>query len=269
MNNMKLPYFPLYAGDFSLGTEELTNAETGAYIRLLIHQWKNKSLPKVLTGKLVCYLDEWPALEQYFPLCSDGRRRNPRLEEERQKITDRREKQRLGGIKSAESRKQPTKLLTKQLPKSPPNIAESYSESQSEEDSKKKKDYSEEFELFWKVYPKKIGKRKAEEAWKKLKPPLQICIQQLEAMKKSEDWLKDSGQFIPHPTTWLNGGRWDDEKPKEDTRQVGKLPTYKTDDKPLTAKEQAETDIARKQALKDVKEWGKKHTAKPRKNLTD
>lgn len=27
----------------------------------------------------------------------------------------------------------------------------------------------------------------------------------------SEQWKKDGGQFIPHPTTWLNGDRWEDE----------------------------------------------------------
>jgi hypothetical protein len=25
------------------------------------------------------------------------------------------------------------------------------------------------------------------------------------------DWLKDGGQFVPHPSTWLNQGRWQDE----------------------------------------------------------
>ena len=29
--------------------------------------------------------------------------------------------------------------------------------------------------------------------------------------KKSPEWLKDNGNFIPHPATWLNGGCWDDE----------------------------------------------------------
>ena len=27
----------------------------------------------------------------------------------------------------------------------------------------------------------------------------------------SEEWQKDGGQFIPHPRTWLNHGRWKDE----------------------------------------------------------
>ena len=31
------------------------------------------------------------------------------------------------------------------------------------------------------------------------------------AMEKSEQWKKDDGQFIPHPTTFLNGERWNDE----------------------------------------------------------
>ena len=27
----------------------------------------------------------------------------------------------------------------------------------------------------------------------------------------SADWLKNNGQYIPYPTTWLNGERWNDE----------------------------------------------------------
>ncbi len=138
VTEMKLPYFPFYASDFLSDTEELTNAEAGAYVRLLIHQWKNKSLPKLLTGKLLCYLDEWPNIEQYFPLCDDARRRNPRLEKEREKIISRREKQSEGGKKSASQNKLAPKLLNKLAPKLPPNIAES--ESESDKESEKNKD---------------------------------------------------------------------------------------------------------------------------------
>jgi DNA replication protein DnaC len=35
----------------------------------------------------------------------------------------------------------------------------------------------------------------------------------LEKQKVSTEWLKDGGQFIPHPATWLNGRRWEDEAP--------------------------------------------------------
>ena len=27
----------------------------------------------------------------------------------------------------------------------------------------------------------------------------------------SAQWQRDNGQYIPHPATWLNQGRWDDE----------------------------------------------------------
>lgn len=70
------------------------------------------------------------------------------------------------------------------------------------------------FDLFWSTFPRKIGKGAAELAWKKLKPdgPLQArIIQAVKAQCKSEQWRRDQGQFIPHPATWLNGKRWEDE----------------------------------------------------------
>ena len=27
----------------------------------------------------------------------------------------------------------------------------------------------------------------------------------------SEQWARDGGRYIPHPTTWLNGERWNDD----------------------------------------------------------
>jgi len=80
------------------------------------------------------------------------------------------------------------------------------------------------FSDFWAVYPKKKAKPEAEKAWKKLKPDEELFMRMVKAIdiqKKSPDWLKDNGQFIPYPATWLNGKRWDDEvevmesKPKE------------------------------------------------------
>lgn len=33
----------------------------------------------------------------------------------------------------------------------------------------------------------------------------------LEQFKGCKDWLKDKGQYIPYPTSWLNQKRWEDE----------------------------------------------------------
>ena len=75
--------------------------------------------------------------------------------------------------------------------------------------------YAPEFESFWREYPRKIGKGGAYKAWGKLKPPLRDCLSALQWQKKSEQWTKEQGQFIPHPATWLNQRRWEDEKPQD------------------------------------------------------
>ena len=73
--------------------------------------------------------------------------------------------------------------------------------------------YAPEFEAFWREYPRKIGKGAAYKSWGKLKPPLRDCLLALKWQKKSDQWTKDQGRFIPHPATWLNQRRWEDEKP--------------------------------------------------------
>ena len=70
------------------------------------------------------------------------------------------------------------------------------------------------FERFWKVYPRKTAKQQALKAWLKLKPGDEIVetiVKAVEKQRQSNDWTKDSGQFIPYPATWLNGRRWEDE----------------------------------------------------------
>lgn len=70
-----------------------------------------------------------------------------------------------------------------------------------------------EFEKFWKLYPKKKGKKAALKAWKKAAdlPSIDRLRSVIEQEKQTEQWKKDRGQYIPHPATWLNEGRWADE----------------------------------------------------------
>lgn len=70
------------------------------------------------------------------------------------------------------------------------------------------------FESFWKAYPKKSGKKKAQESWKRIKVTEELyqkILSAIEQAKISDQWKRDNGQFIPFPATWLNQGRWDDE----------------------------------------------------------
>jgi hypothetical protein len=73
---------------------------------------------------------------------------------------------------------------------------------------------NESFDLFWSAYPKKVGKKKAESCWAKIRPDTNLLaniLNSLDRQKKSPQWTKDGGQFIPHAATWLNQERWNDE----------------------------------------------------------
>lgn len=79
------------------------------------------------------------------------------------------------------------------------------------------------FDAFWAGYPRKTAKQAAQKAWAKLKPDAALIASIAESLAKhrmSRDWLKDNGQFIPHPASWLNGRRWEDEvKPASNVHQ--------------------------------------------------
>src|SRR3990167_5661978 len=70
-----------------------------------------------------------------------------------------------------------------------------------EQDEKKIQEW---FDLFWEAYPRKVSKTKAIESWNRIDITQEIfdaIITALEKQKKSIQWTKDGGQFIPHPTT--------------------------------------------------------------------
>jgi len=81
------------------------------------------------------------------------------------------------------------------------------------------------FDRFWEAYPRKQKKKRAREIWEKLSPDQELfkeIMSALEKQKQLEDWTKDSGKYIPHPTTWLNNAQWEDEVSAESqlTRDV-------------------------------------------------
>jgi|GEM_PF-1838218 len=70
------------------------------------------------------------------------------------------------------------------------------------------------FEIFWKEYPKRMAKSQAIKAWKKLNPSDELqkkILKDIQKRKKTDSWLKNNGQFIPYPATYINNARWEDE----------------------------------------------------------
>jgi len=71
-----------------------------------------------------------------------------------------------------------------------------------------------EFDTFWAQYPRKVGKLAAQKAFSRA-----TKLATAETITAALDTLHKEvrGQdpkFIPHPATWLNQGRWDDEPAK-------------------------------------------------------
>lgn len=81
------------------------------------------------------------------------------------------------------------------------------------------------FDQFWAIFPKKQGKQQAVKAWQKIKPDSTLfdkIMAALNAQSLSEAWQKDNGKYVPHPSTWLNGSRWEDElEPKQNQLDSG------------------------------------------------
>lgn len=97
-----------------------------------------------------------------------------------------------------------------------------------------------EFETFWQEYPKKIGKGAAKKAFEKARlggVTLESLVTAVRRQKCGSQWSKDDGQYIPHPATWLNQERWEDEiyspgvnhNPAKWTGQPPNLPHGKND----------------------------------------
>lgn len=73
------------------------------------------------------------------------------------------------------------------------------------------------FDEWWRVYPKKIEKKKAKATWKRRK--LDAIAETLIADTERRQRLSDKWKrgYIPNPTTYLNGDRWEDEIDAEAT----------------------------------------------------
>ena len=68
------------------------------------------------------------------------------------------------------------------------------------------------FDEFWSLYPRKIAKATARKAWAKLSAEQQLmAAKAIDAHCQYWSAKETELEFIPHPATWLNAERWEDE----------------------------------------------------------
>ena len=71
-----------------------------------------------------------------------------------------------------------------------------------------------EFDKFWQAYPRKQGKQTARRSFAKARKSAAIAEIMAGLNAHNAVWPKASdprAQYIPHPSTWLNEGRWGDD----------------------------------------------------------
>jgi hypothetical protein len=73
------------------------------------------------------------------------------------------------------------------------------------------------FEAWWTHYPRKVAKLQAQRTWLQIRPLpdhafTERAIGAIERQKRDAEFWKEGGRYIPHPSTWLNAGRYLDEE---------------------------------------------------------
>jgi hypothetical protein len=71
-----------------------------------------------------------------------------------------------------------------------------------------------EFVQFWAAYPKKRNKKDALKAFAQARregATLNMMLAALEWQRNQRQWVRDGGQFIPFPASWIRAGAYEDE----------------------------------------------------------
>ncbi len=114
------------------------------------------------------------------------------------------------------------------IPKKAHQEQEQEQEQEQKQESNTQPKYSEAFEEWWKVYPRKIGKAKAFTAWKAAvgARPAGELLEITERYAKSP--AGNAGQFTPHPATWLSQARYEDDPHEWEKERSNGKPKHRT-----------------------------------------
>jgi hypothetical protein len=75
-------------------------------------------------------------------------------------------------------------------------------------------DFDSEFAQFWAAYPRKRNKIDARKAFwsaRRTGVTLDAMLSALDWQRGQSQWVRDGGQYIPFPASWIRAGSYDDE----------------------------------------------------------
>jgi uncharacterized protein YdaU (DUF1376 family) len=204
-------YYQHHIGDFIKATARLSDSQTIAYLRLLWMYYDTEK-PLILDTELLAFqigtsIQDTELLLRTFFILTDEGWKQTRCEEEISSYREFLNKKSMAGRASAEQRKNIRSTPVQQT------LNDSSTDVQLTTNHKPITNiniYNDQFEMFWKSYPKKTAKESAKKAWLKIKPNDELIAKITKAVKDQK--LSDrEQQFIPHAATWLNNKRWEDE----------------------------------------------------------
>jgi len=204
-------YYQHHIGDFIKATARLSDSQTIAYLRLLWMYYDTEK-PLILDTELLAFqigtsIQDTELLLRTFFILTDEGWKQTRCEEEISSYREFLNKKSMAGRASAEQRKNTRSTPVQQT------LNDSSTDVQLTNNHKPITNiniYNDQFEMFWKSYPKKTAKESAKKAWIKIKPNDELIAKITKAVKDQK--LSDrEQQFIPHAATWLNAKRWEDE----------------------------------------------------------
>ena len=250
MGSNKLPYFPFHAQDWLSDpvVAGMSAEAEGCYIRLLARSWLSETPGRVPAGLApefggmhrVPDKDERPyrvleAVRAAFDTKSEkGVWIQRRMVREYERLAKNYDARVAGALKTLGMRAQPSRSPSR-LPSRSPGVEVEVEVDREVEESKSKDlatdvaevgvssngtsdpedlTWGQIFETwFWERYPRKVGRPAAKKAWAGVRPQNQETVEAMnEGLGRWQGfWAKKDKEFIPHPATWLNQRRWEDQ----------------------------------------------------------
>jgi uncharacterized protein YdaU (DUF1376 family) len=209
-------YYQHHIGDFQRDTASLSDSDTMAYLRLIwMYYDTEQPLPadaKKLAFKIGSNLDSVQMILDTFFVKDEEVYRHKRCDKVLNEIYSKSEQARAAAKarwgKNADA-------MHEQCNSNPDALkidadALKIDATHNPIPNTHKKEYIDRFNVFWKQYPRKVAKPNAEKAWLKIKPDDVVLKKMLDAINQQGLSSKEI-QFVPHPATWLNAKRWEDE----------------------------------------------------------
>jgi len=87
------------------------------------------------------------------------------------------------------------------------NDNENVNEKENEKDNEKENENVQRFDQFWTTFPRKTDKARAKRSFLRLtKTEQELAVSNIQRL-----YSETPAQFVPHPSTYLNGKRWEDQ----------------------------------------------------------